>query len=103
MLTLPASKVSVPLAVVSRTLSRAPDKVTSPAKIREYVVDNFKVPLATHRFDPIDAIVIIPEIISAAVFEYKKNPVVLLPVVTVAPKKVDEETYPLVVNEPDPI
>lgn len=54
MLIVPASKVSVPLTVVMRTLSNTPLKVTPPAMNAFCSTTTlFVTPLATHIFEPI--------------------------------------------------
>ena len=74
----PASKVSVPLAVVMRTLSRVPPRVTSPAVQDVELVACLVKPLATHIFDPRVVITKEPAKVFAATICPKTKPAVEL-------------------------
>jgi len=82
MLIVPASKVSVPFAVVMRTRSSVPPRVISPAVNALDVVDVFTKPFATHIFEPSAVTTTVPEIKPAAVISLKLNPAVELTLFT---------------------
>lgn len=109
MLIEPRSKASVPLTVVMRTRSNAPDNVLPPE-------DTIPTVVSPRLIDPTDAQILLeafnkvrvtdPYQVAAAAFaEDSKSPVVELPVPNIidafAPKAF--ETYPVVKKDPEPI
>ena len=77
MLIEPASKNPFEL-VYMRTLSGAPDRVTSPPPKQPIVVDVLAEWLAIHILLPNEATTICPESVPAALFEKRAKPVVEL-------------------------
>jgi hypothetical protein len=98
MLMVPASKVSVPLAVVIRTRSRAPDSVTSPPTYETEEVPFLNDPDTTQAFDPRVVSMTAPEVVlDADAAPPIANPDVSLPEPGVDPFIVPKvEIYPVV-------
>ena len=106
MLTVPASNVSVPLAVVMRTLSRVAAVVLFPDvnDVRAWSVCPI-IPVATHKFELIFNITRLPErVLAADAPSLKSKPLVKEALVTevTAEPKVDP-AYPEVSTDPPPI
>ena len=101
MFTDPASKASVPLAVVRRILSSVPERVTVPPLAETlFVVLGFRLPLSDQISPPSVARQTIPLCVYPAWFPAVRiNPVVN----PTAELLVAHETYPLVVIDPAPI
>lgn len=106
MLIEPASKVSVPLTVVMRTLSSVPPSAISPQDIADVSARPKNTPCATHVLDVRFEIIMLPFVVVAAdmLLPQEKPDVVVAaptaPLVVIAP--VIEE-YPDVATEPPPI
>ena len=106
MLIVPASKVSVPLTVVMRTLSSVPPSAISPQDITDVSARPKNTPCATHVLDVRFEIIMLPFVVVAAdmLLPQEKPDVVVVapaePLVVIAP--VIEE-YPDVATEPPPI
>jgi hypothetical protein len=81
----PASKVSVPVVVVRRILSIAPDNVTTPAVTTATVLALLKVPLETHVLPDSKVRTKWPLIVLVAVPLKMPNPLVKLKAETNAP------------------
>jgi len=106
MLIEPASKVSVPLTVVMRTLSSVPESVLFPADtIAQVLAGAANTPFDTHIFEPTKFNTIEPrkalaELLACDVM----NPVVAVPVAIVeTANKVADAEYPVVLTLPSPI
>jgi hypothetical protein len=110
MLMEPASKVSVPPVVVTRSLSKTPPRVIFPVFILPAPVSvRLIIPLATHPFPEILVITRCPVNNAAAapkVDLVHKNPSVVdvpIDVVLVPSMHMTEAAYPDVGKEPEPI
>ena len=110
MLIVPASNRSVPLTVVMRTLSSAPERLAEvPEKVFTLTVFAVSqiVPEQTHVFELIKNKVAVPETTSAAAFAgvIKKPVVVALETIGNDPFELYKtaDAYPLVVTLPEPI
>ena len=105
MLIEPASKVSVPLTVVMRIRSKVPDKTLLKPNVVALGAEAPIVPVADQVFDPIKAIVAIPEAASASAdIEYTAMPVEFaeVPRVLDAENATRQPTYEVASTEPAP-
>lgn len=98
MLTEPASKVSVPFDVVTRTAVKAAPRLIEPPVVVVFASDLANTPLATQIFESIFVITIEPCITFAALEIFNPNPAVKAAVLTVEASRLEPAPkYPEVV------